>query len=237
VNEMSLLSGEYGPEQYFYPNITMSIDENSDIMWYAGFAGTRYYYSQDSTQIIPGDVDLFISRSEDNGRSWSDVENVTNTGGTDQNRMLEVTPHLSDKATDDDVYVLYQMPDLTQPQYDPPEGFEDYFMSVHVGHYSTQILEAVDENILEPVKFTLQQNYPNPFNPSTIIRFNLYQPGFVTMRLYDISGRMIDELIREIRMAGPNEIALDGTSMASGVYFYRLEFDGRSASRKLVLIR
>ena len=129
------------------------------------------------------------------------------------------------------------MPDITQPQYDPPEGFEDYFMSVHAGHYSTQILEAADENILEPVKFTLQQNYPNPFNPSTIIRFNLDQSGFVTMGLYDISGRMIDELIRATRMAGPNEIALDGTSMASGVYFYRLEFDGRSASRKLVLIR
>jgi hypothetical protein len=57
------------------------------------------------------------------------------------------------------------------------------------------------------------------------------------MRLYDIRGRMIDELVRETRMAGANEIALDGTSMASGVYFYRLEFDGRSASRKLVLIR
>ena len=237
VNEMSLLSGEYGPEQYFYPNITMSIEENSDVMWYAGFAGTRYYYSDDSTQVIPGDVDLFISRSVDNGRSWSDIENVTNTAGTDQIRMLEVTPHLSDKATDDDVYVLYQMPDLTQPQYDLPEGFEDYYMSVQVGHYSTEILNVPDDSILEPKVFTLDQNYPNPFNPSTVIRFHLSHPGFVILHLYDISVRMIRELIREHRMAGTNEMVLDGTSLASGVYFYRLEFNGQLASRKLVLIR
>ena len=237
VNEMSLLSGEYGPEQYFYPNITMSIEENSDVMWYAGFAGTRYYYSDDSTQVIPGDVDLFASRSVDNGRSWSDIENVTNTPGTAQNKMLEVTPHLSDKATDDDVYVLYQMPDLTQPQYDPPEGFEDYYMSVQVGHYSTEILNMPDDSILEPKVFTLDQNYPNPFNPSTVIRFHLSRSGFVILHLYDINGRMIRELIRGNRMAGTNEIVLDGTSLASGVYMYRLEFNGQLESRKLVLIR
>ena len=242
VNEMSLLSGEYGPEQYFYPNITMSIEENSDIMWYAGFAGTRYYYSQDSTQIIPGDVDLFISRSADNGRSWSDVENVTNTAGTDQNRMLEVTPHLSDKATDDDVYVLYQMPDLTQPQYDPPEGFEDYFMSVHVGHYSTQILEAVDENILKPVKFTLQQNYPNPFNPVTQIEYGLPVASHVHLAIYDLLGREVVTLVDGIQEAGYRSVSWHGMNRSGngvgvGMYFYVIQAGDFRQVKKMILLK
>lgn len=237
VNEMSLLSGEYGPEQYFYPNITLSVEENSEVMWYAGFAGTKYNYSDDSTQIIPEDVDLFISRSIDRGRTWSEVENVTNHFGTDQSRILEVTPHISDRATDNDIYILYQIPDLAQPQYDPPQGFEDYFTSVHVGHYSTQILNMDDNNTVGPLGFSLEQNYPNPFNPSTVIKFYLHQPGFVTLSLYDLKGRIVRELLKGNRAAGTSEVFLNGKSLASGVYFYNLRYNNRSSSRKLVLMR
>tara|TARA_B100000686_G_scaffold350770_1_gene447662 strand:- start:10486 stop:12765 length:2280 start_codon:yes stop_codon:yes gene_type:complete len=237
VEDMSLLSGEFGPEQYFYPNITMSHDENSNVIWYAGFAGTKYYYSDDSTQIIPGDVDLFISRSADNGKSWSDIQNISSISETIQNRIIELTPHLSDKATDDDVYLLYQIPDLDQPQYSFPEGFEDYLNSVYVGHYSTQILKSVNYNNLHAVRFTIAQNYPNPFNPKTIIRFQLSYPGLVNMKLYDLSGRTVKELINNKWMEGTNEIVIDGASMASGIYFYNIEFDSYSESRKLILMK
>ena len=88
VEQMTLTTGTYGPEQYFYPSITMSADEESDIMWYAGFSGDEYTFQEDSTLYVPGDIDLYISKSIDNGVTWTELENVTNTSGTLDNLSL-----------------------------------------------------------------------------------------------------------------------------------------------------
>jgi photosystem II stability/assembly factor-like uncharacterized protein len=81
-------------------------------------------------------------------------------------------------------------------------------------------VESLSTNL--PVGFSLSQNYPNPFNPSTTIRYELPRALQVKLSVYDILGREVSVLVNERREAGVHEVKFDGSSLASGVYFYRL---------------
>jgi hypothetical protein len=83
----------------------------------------------------------------------------------------------------------------------------------------------------------LSQNYPNPFNPSTVINFSLPQDAQVKLTVYDMLGREVAVMVNELRSAGTYSIAVDGRSMASGIYVYRLEAGNRTFTRKMTLIK
>jgi hypothetical protein len=90
--------------------------------------------------------------------------------------------------------------------------------------------------------FELRQNYPNPFNPSTTIAFALTEAGPVRLQIYDVAGRLVRTLINGQREADFYRIewnGLDdaGVSVASGVYFYRLEAGQHRATKRLVLLK
>lgn len=97
-----------------------------------------------------------------------------------------------------------------------------------------------------PEQVRLFQNYPNPFNPSTTIRFHLPQTSRASLRVFDLLGREVALLVDEQRQAGSHEVFFDGTGLASGVYFYRLQVDPAAGSvltapfvstRKLLLLK
>ena len=88
----------------------------------------------------------------------------------------------------------------------------------------------------------LGQNFPNPFNPTTTIAFELKVPTRVTLRVYDVTGRLVTTLLDEERPAGDNFVPWDGrnstgNNVGSGVYFYALQTERRTFSRKMVLIK
>ncbi len=86
--------------------------------------------------------------------------------------------------------------------------------------------------------FELEQNFPNPFNPSTRIRYNLKTPGFIIIRIHDITGREITELINEQLSAGNYETKFEAGDLAAGMYFYTLYADGKAvATKKLALVK
>jgi hypothetical protein len=87
---------------------------------------------------------------------------------------------------------------------------------------------GVDEESGIPKSFALSQNYPNPFNPTTTIRFALPTTASVTLRVYDLLGREVTTLVQDNRPAGYYNVVWsgkdnNGLSLASGVYFFRLE--------------
>jgi hypothetical protein len=88
-----------------------------------------------------------------------------------------------------------------------------------------------------PTRFALEQNYPNPFNPATNIVFQVPGLGRVSLRVYDILGREVATLVKEQKPAGKYTVTWNATSMASGVYFYRLESGSFSETKKLLLLR
>ena len=92
-----------------------------------------------------------------------------------------------------------------------------------------------------PGRFTLSQNYPNPFNPTTLIPFNLTENGKVQLTVYDMQGRLIKKLVNEKLAPGRHSAEWNGLDnrdqrAASGVYFYRLQAQNQSLTRKLILL-
>ncbi len=85
--------------------------------------------------------------------------------------------------------------------------------------------------------FELHQNYPNPFNPSTTIGYNLREPGHVRILIFDISGRKVAVLANGYEGVGGHEVTFDAGDLASGMYLYRIEFEGRSETKQMMLIK
>jgi hypothetical protein len=96
---------------------------------------------------------------------------------------------------------------------------------------------AVDERDLIPRRAELFPNYPNPFNPETRISFDLPQSGRATLQIFDITGRIVATLLDGITAAGHHELAFNGATLPSGVYFYHLQAGDFSATRKMLLLK
>jgi photosystem II stability/assembly factor-like uncharacterized protein len=88
-----------------------------------------------------------------------------------------------------------------------------------------------------PSEFKLFQNYPNPFNPSTNIKYQLTNNGFINLKIFDALGREIETLVNEKQSPGTYEIIFDGSKLTSGIYFYTLRAEGYSETKKMLMIK
>lgn len=86
-------------------------------------------------------------------------------------------------------------------------------------------------------KFTLEQNYPNPFNPTTTIRFSLPIESFVTIKVFNLLGEQVSEVIKQSFIKGFHELKFDGSHLASGVYFYQFSTGDFNATKKFIVAR
>jgi photosystem II stability/assembly factor-like uncharacterized protein len=85
--------------------------------------------------------------------------------------------------------------------------------------------------------FSLSQNYPNPFNPKTTIKFQLSIPADVKLAIYDLQGKLVKIVLDELRFAGENNVEVDMSEYASGLYLYKLETNSFSRTKKMLLIK
>lgn len=88
-----------------------------------------------------------------------------------------------------------------------------------------------------PREYSLSQNYPNPFNPVTRIKFSIPERTAAVLKLYDITGKIIAELLNSNLDAGFYEFDLDGSNFSTGVYFYTLSTDNFVETKKMVLMK
>ena len=94
------------------------------------------------------------------------------------------------------------------------------------------------ENIATvPVKYSLSQNYPNPFNPSTKINYELPVSNFVTIKVYDLTGKEVVTLISMKQDAGRYSVTLNGADLSSGMYFYKLTSGDYTETRRMILLK
>jgi hypothetical protein len=84
----------------------------------------------------------------------------------------------------------------------------------------------------------LVRNDPNPFHASTVFRFTLPSPQQVTLRVYDVTGRLVTTLLQgEQRDAGPQQARMQAGALPAGVYFYRLQAGSERVEGKMLLVR
>ena len=88
-----------------------------------------------------------------------------------------------------------------------------------------------------PSIFALEQNYPNPFNPTTNIQYDIPNDVFVSIKVYDMLGREVAELINEFKNAGRYIVGFNGSNLSSGIYYYKIKTGSFEQTRRMVLIK
>jgi len=88
-----------------------------------------------------------------------------------------------------------------------------------------------------PKQFALEQNYPNPFNPTTTISYQLPVASQVSLKVYDVLGREVMTLVNGKQEAGVYNLSLNGATLSSGIYFYRLQSGNFVQTKKMMLVK
>lgn len=103
----------------------------------------------------------------------------------------------------------------------------------------SELIIGINNNTsLVPPSFALEQNYPNPFNPVTSIRYQIPNDKYVTIKVYNLIGKEIAELVKEKKTPGIYEVNFDANNLSSGFYFYSLYADGvQIDTKRMVLIK
>ena len=121
--------------------------------------------------------------------------------------------------------------------YDNPGG-EIRGQLIFTNILSGNVTSVNDQKNEIPSKFVLNQNYPNPFNPSTIISFSISERSRISLKVFDVLGRVVDVLADGIMNTGVYRINFDGRKLASGVYIYSLSSaKGDMISKKMVFLK
>jgi len=100
-----------------------------------------------------------------------------------------------------------------------------------------EYLSEVEAEISPLKDFSLEQNFPNPFNPTTLIRFQLPEESLVVLKVYDILGKEIIELLNENKEAGVHQIEFNAQNLPSGTYIYRISAGDKIENKKMILLK
>ena len=177
-----------------------------------------------------------VDVSNDGGTTWTSVENV-NPPNNEQNVWLPIEV---------DIIALFGIPDQVQLRFKASDlgsgsiveaAVDDLVILTRGGALA---VESPAESA--PVRFAVGPNRPNPFNPSTTITYSLPERTEVKVSVFDVSGREVRQLLNEVQEAGERSVQWNGVddagqALSSGVYYYRVEASGLSATRKMVLIK
>ena len=113
---------------------------------------------------------------------------------------------------------------------------ERIFTWLETGNDPASAIEPLP-GVAVPSKYKLGQNYPNPFNPTTAIEYSVPLSGYVSLRVYNTLGEEVAILVNGNQNAGSYLATFDGSGLASGVYFYRLESGSVVLTKKLMLMK
>ncbi|MCX6164902.1 MAG: alpha/beta fold hydrolase, partial [Ignavibacteriae bacterium] len=121
----------------------------------------------------------------------------------------------------------------------PVESVGSRPISAFQSNSNQNLNSAIKENNLIPSEYNLNQNYPNPFNPTTTINYSIPQNSFVTLKVYDISGKEVATLVNSVISPGFYSIKFNSVTygLSSGIYFYKLTAGSYINIKKLVLIK
>jgi len=157
--------------------------------------------------------------------------------------LFDIEPSAPDETViiDSTLFLGSQPLEFTLTTAEGGGKFTPYFTYGYIDiKTSTDVEQRYDPLI--PDDYALEQNVPNPFNPTTHIRFDLPRQSHVRLDVVNVLGRHVKTLVEKSLPAGIYTVTFDGKddndrSLASGVYFYRLEAEGFSQSKKMILLK
>ena len=175
-------------------------------------------------------VDLNWSTTSENNNFGFDVER-SNVKGQTSNEWIKVGNVAGNGTTSTDHSYSYTDRNVALGNYSYRLKQIDFNGNFEYFNLSKEV------NVGIPTKFDLSQNYPNPFNPSTNLEFGISDLGFVSLKVYNASGREVATLVNEVKTAGYYSINFSGLNLSSGIYFYTLKVNNFTATKKMMLIK
>ena len=145
------------------------------------------------------------------------------------------------KNSQDSSYYAEATFNLTYAESDESGGIHNHLYSAELLNDAISKADIVTgieiTNSSTPLTFKLSQNYPNPFNPSTVIDYSVPKESFVTIKVFDITGKEVKTLVNEQKPAGSYNIEFNAGRLASGIYLYRMQAGNFVQTKKLVLLK
>jgi hypothetical protein len=187
-----------------------------------------------SSDIVPVELTSFTANVEQNSVSlnWQTATETNNSGFEVQRTSPLPSPYEGEgDETGSSWSIVGFVPGFGTTTEPKSYSFVDENLSSGKYQYRLKQIDfdgrfeyskTVEVEISAPTEFTLEQNYPNPFNPSTTISFSIPEKSFVTLKVYDMLGREVAELVNEELETGNFEKTFDASSLSSGVYIYRI---------------
>ncbi len=131
---------------------------------------------------------------------------------------------------------------LNEPSSGTPNWF---YVSSNTGVYAYLIRAHVNTAVgvkdestdMVPLEFSLEQNYPNPFNPSTTINYSITENGFVTLKIYNMLGQEVANLVNKNMSTGTHSISFNASHLSSGTYLYKLSSGNKNITKKMLLLK
>jgi hypothetical protein len=171
-----------------------------------------------------------VEVSSNNGSTWQEAVKYSGNISTIHEAKIDITKYTNNSSS---VKIRFR---LTSDASVVADGW--YVDDVLITGYTSSGMNITDGNELNSsYSYKLNQNYPNPFNPSTTINFTIPRSSFTSLKVYDILGREVSELISSDLNAGSHSLTFNGDNLASGIYYYRLESSGNVAVKKMLLIK
>ncbi len=236
---------------------TIGFGETGDIIYvvYEGFVDADQDFSNG---LYYGDI--YVSLSTDGGATWQDRVNVTASPGSDdlypgvarinsQGLVQELEGFsVGDPDGVNDFVIVYQNDDIagTWMRGDEPSANWDMLLVAPVDFAEIPVGIGDDNGgpeVSMPKSFALSQNYPNPFNPSTSISYQLAEKANVSVKIHNVRGQLVRELVNGMKEAGEYTVQWNGTDeigrkVSSGIYLYTLQTDkGFESTRKMVVLK
>ena len=216
-------------ENYIRPIITWNHNQEPDMLRPDSLK-KRYYIWRAVNQnmtVVPVDYSLLDTVDIDSGTAPSYIDHSVFGYGSSwpgMGQMEQYPLRYTVQAVD---------------KYDDVSVRSDFGMAIGIKN-CTQCIGVVEDHLMNdplPTEYSLNQNFPNPFNPETHLEFGIPNLGFVSFKVYDILGKEVKTLIYEIKNPGRYKVVFDGSSLPSGIYYYKIDSGNFSQVRKMILIR
>jgi hypothetical protein len=212
--------------------MSLGVHEPTDAL----FAVYSYFPEDDCSAGGYSNSELYMQYSVDDGASWSEPEDLTNShtpgciaGECDSDHWSSLA-----KRVDDYLHIVY-INDKDAGGLPQTEGVATENPVLYMA-YPNPVTGIYHEGPV-PTTFALGQNYPNPFNARTSIEFELLEDSDVELSVYDVTGAKVVTLADGEMEAGSHSVNWDAKDVASGVYYYSLKANGEQSSRKMTLLK
>ncbi len=212
-----------------------TIDETTNTVTFSTTQVSNYYVITFDS-VLPVELTSFTAQTLDNGvlLSWETATEVNNKGFAVERSLNSDWEEIgfvngNGTSSEKNIYEYFDS--------NVPEGTVSYRL-VQVDYDGTiTYSDPIEVSGAVVEKYSLEQNYPNPFNPSTVINYSIPTDGNVTLKIYDVLGNEVAELVNGKISAGTHKVTFDASGFSSGIYFYTIQADNFRSTKKMMLIK